>query len=121
MSAGINALEEHEFFTSLPEDHPLIAASASGIHVSAIAEHSVSTTIALFHQLHRVIIAGHNQQKWVNARQEFGGGSNFIRELRDQTVGIIGSVQAGTAGGGGGMWRVAGAAEGLGRLKGADG
>jgi hypothetical protein len=90
--AGTNALEEHEFFTSLPEDHPLIAASASGIHVSAISEHSVATTIALFHQLHRIIIAGHNQRKWVNARQEFGGGSNFIRELRGQTVGIIGWV-----------------------------
>jgi len=90
MSAGTNALESHEFFTSLPVGHPLVASSASGIHVSAIAEHSVATTVALFHQLHRVIIAGHNEKRWINARQEYGGGFNFIRELRDQTVGIIG-------------------------------
>ena len=69
-------------------------ASASGIHVSAIAEHVIGTTLMLNHKLNELVIFGHNEQRWkVPLSSELGGGKGlFIRELRDQGIGVVGFV-----------------------------
>ncbi|KAL8292669.1 hypothetical protein RQP46_001281 [Phenoliferia psychrophenolica] len=88
ISAGYAHLTSTPFFQSLPEDHPLIFASASGIHVSAIGEHVIATTLSLYHRLNEIQLKIH-QGKWFIAQVDFGG--LFVRTLRGQTVGIVGS------------------------------
>jgi hypothetical protein len=88
LSAGYGHITSTPFVQNLPADHPLIIASASGIHVSAIGEHSIATTMMLFHKLHELVIIGHEERRWIKAVDRLGG--HYVRELRGQTVGIIG-------------------------------
>ncbi|GAA5877704.1 hypothetical protein JCM8547_003802 [Rhodosporidiobolus lusitaniae] len=87
LSAGYNHVEASEFFKSLPEESPVSFASASGIHVSTIGEHSLATVLMLYHKLHTINLRMHNERNWI-PHSELGG--NYIRELNTLKVGIVG-------------------------------
>lgn len=90
LSAGSNHIENTPYYHSIPASSDLILASASGIHVSAIAEHVIATTLMLYHKLNQLVILGHNEQRWIPSTELGGGEGLYVRELRDQTVGIVG-------------------------------
>ncbi|KAK4052728.1 hypothetical protein OIV83_002015 [Microbotryomycetes sp. JL201] len=87
LSAGYTQFEHHEFYKSLTNKDNITFASASGIHVSTIGEHSIATAMMLLHKLHLITYRLRNERKWMSANDEYG---LFIRELRDLTVGIAG-------------------------------
>ena len=92
LSAGSNHVENTPYFQSVPESSDLILASASGIHVSAIAEHVIATTLMLYHKLNQLVILGNNEQRWIPSTELGGGQGLYVRELRDQIVGVVGFV-----------------------------
>lgn len=92
LSAGSNHVENTPYFQSVPKSSDLILATASGIHVSAIAEHVIATTLMLYHKLNQLVILGHNEQRWIPSTQLGGGQGLYVRELRDQVVGVVGFV-----------------------------
>lgn len=87
-SAGSNHVDSHPLMESLPSDHPLILSSASGIHVTTISEHVVSSVMAMFHGFPRFIRAQADSH-WTPHTDLHRDGF-AVRELRGQTMGILG-------------------------------
>ncbi|KAL7416269.1 hypothetical protein BDY24DRAFT_379025 [Mrakia frigida] len=85
-SSGANQLLNTPFWNSIPASHPLILSTASGIHVSTIAEHVIGTSIMLLHQLPRFLLETRNNSHWTKPSQL----GFFIREMRGLTMGILG-------------------------------
>jgi phosphoglycerate dehydrogenase-like enzyme len=51
-------------------------------------QYFIATTLILFHRLQEQIVAGQVDKRWMPADEV--GGRMFIRELRGQTVGVLG-------------------------------
>ncbi|KIP01538.1 hypothetical protein PHLGIDRAFT_349364 [Phlebiopsis gigantea 11061_1 CR5-6] len=64
-------------------------ASCSGVHVGAIGQYFVMTTLALFHRLQGQILISQNEKRW-GSDSEISGSWIFIEELRHKTVGVLG-------------------------------
>jgi phosphoglycerate dehydrogenase-like enzyme len=47
------------------------------------------STLALLHNLQSQILISYNEKRW-GKDEEIGGGTLFVQELRDKTVGVLG-------------------------------
>lgn len=89
VGAGYNHITQSDFWKSIPEDHPLILANATGIQVRTIAEHVIMYILALTHKLHLSQEMNKKDMLWPSF-DTFDPSGLFIRELRDMTVGVLG-------------------------------
>ncbi|KAI0686878.1 D-isomer specific 2-hydroxyacid dehydrogenase [Cytidiella melzeri] len=72
-----------------PDSKHLTICSASGVHTTAIPQHFIATTLALFHHLQEQIVTSYVEKRW-GSRTEMLGEQFGHRELCSQTVGFLG-------------------------------
>jgi len=85
--SGTGHITSHPFWRSLPEGHFLRFANATGLQVSSIGEHALAGALMLNHKLNTLVIAAAQDKRWFD-NSRLGG--HYVRELRGQTVGILG-------------------------------
>ncbi|KIP01537.1 hypothetical protein PHLGIDRAFT_123269 [Phlebiopsis gigantea 11061_1 CR5-6] len=73
------------------QDGRVRLANAAGVHVEAIGQYFIATTLALYHRLQEQILIGHNEKRWAIGT-EFGSDNSwiFVQGLLHKTVGVLG-------------------------------
>lgn len=87
LSSGVGHIISSPFYKSFKEDHPLQLANATGLQVTPIGEHVVAVSLMLRHKLNQLVIQAARDEAWVS-NQSMGG--HYVREMRGETVGILG-------------------------------
>lgn len=85
--SGTGHITNSPFWRSMPEGAYLRFANATGLQVSSIGEHALAGALMLNHKLNTLVLAAAQEKKWFD-NSRLGG--HYVRELRGQTVGILG-------------------------------